>query len=963
MDTLSPESTISHYRVKELIARGGMGEVYKAVDTRLGRTVALKIPAGFVREDEKARRRFLREAHAAARLSHPNICTIFEVGEENGLPFIVMEFVEGPTVQEMLTRAALPIESALKLAVQIADALDESHRTGIIHRDLKPSNVIVTLRGRAMILDFGLAKRLRDVEDVDDDNPTVMQSVTTGATIIGTVSYMSPEQVRAKPLDGRSDIFTFGILLYEMLTGVRPFSGLGQVEILHAILHDNPAPPLQLRPEIGSELSELVMRTLHKDVDQRCQTIAEVKSELWRLMRERGFDLSGTASAATTGTFRPDASTRNITRELLSRITIAPRAILIAVVVVGVGIAAWIFWPRKSSFDPALLSSLETVQVLSWKSELGTSMATSGRFSSNGKSVVYSKTQSGHTDLWTKQVVGGEIPIAGTQDAANDRSPIFSPDDEQVAFLSDRGGQNGIWRIQRSGGTPQQLTTLETFAGSLVSWSRDGKRIYFEFRSNLYQLEIGSGNQSQITAFERDSLPSHDFSVSRNEDRIAYVDLQQGQRDIWVKPLRGGVPIRVTNDAAVDSNPVWHPDGERILYNSKRGGIAQICLGFLDGGSPVQLTMLDVNCDLTDISQDGTRLLYSVSKDEADLWNTPVGSGRSSAVTSDVGVEFWPDISSGNKTIAFQAGPFASLSGTRLTFNLLSKSLDGTGGATVISSDGFLPKWSPDGERLAFLRSEKLLNSLWVARTIGGNPLRIVSQNVLFMGFSLLPFERHLPGDFSWSSDGQKIAFSTGKAIRQINADGTGETALTEEAAGNFVFNPIWSPNGQRIVAQARVANGGAVRTAIELIEKGRRQTLFETANQVRLIGWTNGGKSLLGLVYDPQYDGFVLPAPADLYLISAEGGSPTLMLHLNNVSLGSFQLSKDGTQVAWTERADKVDTVQALNVVTRKTETVARSDDERAYLAGLAWSADSKSIYYSRHTNTRAISMIDHFR
>ena len=204
-----------------------MGEVYKAVDTTLGRIVAIKIPTAAVIEDAKGRQRFLREAHAASRLQHPNICTIFEVGEENGCPFIVMEYVDGPTLHQMISGSSLEIEPALKISLQIADALEEAHHSGIIHRDLKPSNVIINPRGMAMILDFGLAKRLRAAENPESDSATVMQSVTTAATVIGTVSYMSPEQVRAKQLDARSDVFAFGILMYEMLTGVRPFTGAG----------------------------------------------------------------------------------------------------------------------------------------------------------------------------------------------------------------------------------------------------------------------------------------------------------------------------------------------------------------------------------------------------------------------------------------------------------------------------------------------------------------------------------------------------------------------------------------------------------------------------------------------------------------------------------------------------------------------------------------------------------------
>lgn len=965
MNSLSPRSTISHYRIKELIARGGMGEVYKAVDPRLGRTVAIKIPTGSARQDEKAKRRFIREARAASRLSHPNICTIFEVGEEDGLPFIVMEYVEGPTLQEMLTRGPLPVETALKLAVQIADAIDESHRSGIIHRDLKPSNVMVTDRGRAMILDFGLAKRLRDYEDADAENPTIMQSVTTGATIIGTVSYMSPEQVRAQPLDARSDVFSFGILLYEMLTGVRPFAGAGQVEILHAILHDDPIPPHELRPEIDVPLSNLVMRTLQKSVEDRYQRLTDVKLDLWQAIKEKGFDFSGTTTAPTTGRVRVDVSTRSLTQDLVKRIAPVKGIASLGIVALVAAGVLWAFWPSTPSFDPRILSSLETTQVLNWKTELGDSAGTWGKFSSNGRSLVYARTQSGNADLWIKQVVGGELPIAGTLDSAIDRSPIFSPDDEQVAFLSNRGGQNGIWRIPRSGGTPELISTIETQGSELVAWSRDGKRIFFDLRSNLYELDIASGRQTQLTGFERDSVARRGFSLSRKEDFIAYVDVSNSQRDIWIMPLRGGEARRVTNDAAVDSNPVWHPDGKRVLYNSIRGGINQICLAFVSGGAtPVQLTLLDVDCDLTDVSQDGSRILYSVTRDEADIWQMNLQTGQSGAVTSDVGVEFWPDISRDGKMVTYQAANQANLMTSRLRFNVLARPLAG-GGQAVISTDGYSPQWSPDGQRIAYLRIEKVRSSLWVANAGGGTPLRLSADGVLFGGFSALPFNRYQNSDFSWSPDGRQLVFSDGKSVHLVNADGSGELGTIEGADdGSMFLNPIWSPDGGRIAVQSRTGAGkGTIRSGVWLIENGRRTLLYDTERRLRLVGWASGGRGLVVKSFEPRYDFAAVPVDVEVQVIPVDGSTPQPVATLSQAYLCSFQLSRDGKLLAWVDRPDKIDTIEVRNIFTNKVQSVARGDDQRSYLAALSWAPDAKTIFYSKHSNTRAISMIDHFK
>ena len=446
--------TLSHYDILEKMGEGGMGIVYKARDTQLDRFVAVKVlPAEKVADPER-KHRFVQEAKAASALNHPNIITIYEIAREGDTDFMVMEYIDGKTLGQLMGRKGLYFGEALKYAVQIADALATAHAAGIIHRDLKPGNIMVTSKGLAKVLDFGLAKL---VEPADTNELALTLSMrppqTEKGAIVGTVAYMSPEQAEGRKLDARSDIFSFGGVLYEMTTGRRAFHGDTKLSTLTAIGRDEPKPVSEIVEDIPRDLEKIIYRCLRKDPEYRFQHMDDLKVALRELKEE-----------SDSGKLRPAAP---VTARITRRRRLAWVSITALLIATG-GALWWIFQGGLRVTSPARHLVLTRVTADS-------GLTTDSALSPDGKLIVYASDRAGHGNLniWLKQVGGGE-GIQLTRDDADDYDPVFSPDGRTIAFHSEREG-GGIYVISTLGGEPRRIVPQ----GRTPRFSPDGNWIAY----------------------------------------------------------------------------------------------------------------------------------------------------------------------------------------------------------------------------------------------------------------------------------------------------------------------------------------------------------------------------------------------------------------------------------------------------------------------------------------------------
>ena len=742
---------ISHYKIIKTLGAGGMGKVYLAQDDLLNRKVAIKLLPSSLSYDKQLRARFLREAQLASALDHSNICTVHEVGESAGRHFIVMQYVEGETLKQVIGERPLGVHSLLSISLQVADALAAAHSQGIIHRDIKSSNIIITPRGQAKVLDFGLAKLLEGSTGDGDSE------LTHTGVMLGTPSYMSPEQARGERVDERSDIFSFGAVMYEMASGRVAFKGKSRTETMNAVINESHRTLTELNKKVPPRVSSVIDRLLAKEPKDRYQTMQEVQEQLRQVAQGAGLTSS---------------SVPYIPRKLQRapwRLGRASSLIALAVMMLVIGGIVWSYFSRASSKSPPL----PPMEVMPFTSFQGEEYMPS--FSPDGNQIAFGwngeKGKGQGSSIYVKQI-GSEKPLRRTFDPANDFGPVWSPDGQRIAFnrFTD---ECAIYIVPSLTGAARKLLTLgpNMVFGGLVTlaWSPDGKFIAFTYKDpkeepcKIFLVSPDTSAKHTLTSPSAEHVGDFNPAFSPDGQRVAFVRKvsveSTDKSDIYVVPITGGEPTRLTFDNTSFAGLTWSADGREIIFSSTRAGASKSIFSSSRAGASMS------------------------------LWRIPASGGAAERVALD-GIDFWfPNVSRhGNRLTYVQTSPEdANIYRIEASDTTVSKNQPAKLIASTRHDSG--AQFSPDGRRIVFHSDRSGQLEIWMCESDGTNLVQMTSLN-------------KTAGSPRWSPDGQQIAFDFygegGKGdVYAISVEGgVPRPIVTDDSDDHY---PSWSADGKWI--------------------------------------------------------------------------------------------------------------------------------------------------------------------